>query len=255
MKFTGPALKTKLAATGIHLAMSLVIFAILAYLIFYHWFPQPYFSIDGGWQGMRLIAFVDLVLGPFITFLIFDLSKRRREIVIDLAIILAIQFGALTYGVVTTYNQRPLAIVLIDENMISAVEEHYAGTLKSTDRLAEYSDEQPPIIYAPLPEDLALLREVVRRKNETGVQENAQIELYQPKGALVPALQDRQVVYLQRLGESGDLEALQAWFRQNEDLQGEKLMGIYQGRYGKAVLIFDESGRYLTYFRLADVGN
>ena len=63
-----PLLATKLKATAIHLAMSLVIFSYLVYQIVYVWYPQPYFSVDGGWQGLRLIAAVDLVLGPLITF-------------------------------------------------------------------------------------------------------------------------------------------------------------------------------------------
>ncbi len=92
--------------------MSLIIFSILAYQIYYVWYPQPYFSVDGGWQGIRIIAAVDLVLGPLITFVIFDWSKPRKEILFDLAIIVVIQIGALVYGVVTTYDQRPVAIVL-----------------------------------------------------------------------------------------------------------------------------------------------
>ena len=204
---------------------------------------------------MRLIAFVDLVLGPFITFLIFDLTKRRREIILDLAIILVIQFSALTYGVVTTYTQRPLAIVLIDELMISVVEEHYAGTLDSVDLLADYSDEKPPIIFASLPSDRESLEEVIRRKNEDGVKEHAQIELYQPQETMLAALKERQVLYLQRLQETGVLDEIQAWFKQNETLPSEILMGSYQGRYGKAILIFDQNGRYLTYFRPGNVGN
>ena len=109
MKFSKPLLVSKLKATGIHLLMSLAIFAYLAYQIVYIWYPEPYFSVDGGLQGIRLVAAVDLVLGPVITFLIFDLSKRRREIIFDLAIIITIQFAALAYGVHTTYTQRPIA--------------------------------------------------------------------------------------------------------------------------------------------------
>jgi hypothetical protein len=115
-KFTGPLLITKLKATGVHLSMSVIVFVYLAYQIYYNWYPQPYFAVDGGWQGIRLIGAVDLVLGPLITFLIFDLRKRRREILLDLTVIAVIQFGALAYGISLTYNQRPVAIVLIDDN-------------------------------------------------------------------------------------------------------------------------------------------
>ena len=39
----------KLKATAIHFSLSIVVFVVLAYLILYHWYPQPYFTIDGGW--------------------------------------------------------------------------------------------------------------------------------------------------------------------------------------------------------------
>ena len=114
MKFTKPLLITKLKATAVHLALSVALFIYLAYQIYYNWYPEPYFSIDGGWQGIRLVGAVDLVLGPLITFLIFDSRKPRREILFDLLVIVTIQIGALTYGIYTTYNQRPIAVVVIE---------------------------------------------------------------------------------------------------------------------------------------------
>ncbi|MDH3536835.1 MAG: hypothetical protein OER87_13910, partial [Gammaproteobacteria bacterium] len=131
--------------------MSLAVFVYLVYQIYYNWYPQPYFEVDGGWQGIRLVAAVDLVLGPLITFLIFDLRKSRREILFDLLTIVVIQFGALAYGVYATYTQRPVAIVMIDEFVLSAIPQQYGGRLKSLEDLRQYSDEHPPIIFAEMP--------------------------------------------------------------------------------------------------------
>ncbi len=131
LKFTKPLLITKLKATGVHLSLSIIVFVYLAYQIYFNWYPQPYFSVDGGWQGIRLIGAVDLVLGPFITFLIFDLRKRRREILFDLVVIAVIQFGALAYGINLTYTQRPVAIVVIDDFVVGATMEQYGGKLES----------------------------------------------------------------------------------------------------------------------------
>ena len=135
MKFTKSLLITKLKATGVHLTLSIVVFAYLAWRIYYHWYPQPYFEIDGGWQGIRLVAAVDLVLGPLITFLIFDLRKPLRMIVFDLCVIATIQFGALAYGVYATYTARPVAVILIDEFVVSAIPEHYGDSLDSVEEL------------------------------------------------------------------------------------------------------------------------
>ena len=228
--------------------MSVVVFVYLAYQIYYHWYPQPYYSIDGGWQGMRLVAAVDLVLGPFITFLIFDLTKRKREIIFDLGIILIIQFGALAYGVVTTYSQRPVAIVLIDEFMLSAIPEHYGDSLESFDQLAEYSDEKPPIIFAQIEFSQEALDEAHRIKVETGVLEHAQIRLYRPKSEFRSGLRAQQINYQQRLDETGSREAYENWLKQNQKAPDEVLVGWFQGRYGSVWLVFDNDARYLSYF-------
>ena len=61
-----------------------------------------------GWQGIRLIGAVDLVLGPLITFLIFDPAQEAQRNHFRPADHLAvIQFAALAYGIYATYTQRP----------------------------------------------------------------------------------------------------------------------------------------------------
>ena len=241
-------LKTKLIATGVHLSLSLVVFAYLAYLIFYHWFPQPYFSVDGGWQGIRLVAAVDLVLGPLITFLIFDLTKSRRAIVFDLVIILVIQFGALAYGVVTTYQQRTLAIVVISEFILSAAESNYAGTLESPEQLRQYSHETPPIIFSDLPLTAEGLEEAKRIKIETGVSEHAQMQHYRSAKALKPALEARQQGFRDFLQESEARDQFEGWLDRNQKTADEVMIGYFSGRYGTAWLVFDRQARYLGYF-------
>ncbi len=58
-------------AFGLHLGISFLIFMILASIIIFFWYPGFLFSTDGGWQGIRLIAGVDLVIGPFLTLMIY----------------------------------------------------------------------------------------------------------------------------------------------------------------------------------------
>ena len=248
MNFSGAALKTKFKATAVHLSLSIAVFVYLAYQIYFNWYPQPYFEVDGGWQGIRLVAAVDLVLGPLVTFLIFDLSKRTREIVFDLIIILIIQFGALSYGIYATYNQRPVAIVLIDEFVVPTIMEHYNGTLESTEQLKKYSDEKPPIIYADMPLDRESLDEINRIKLEDKVLENAQLNLYRPQSELAQALRDRRQLFASRLQTYGHRPAFENWLREHGKSEDEVLIAPFDGRYGKAWLVFDLDGNYLSYF-------
>ena len=247
MKFTRALLKTKLKATGIHLCLSLVVFFILAYQIYYVWYPLPYFSVDGGWQGIRIVAAVDLVLGPLITFLIFDLSKSRREITFDLLTIATIQIAALVYGVMTTYEQRPVAIVLIDEIVLSVLESDYGSQLDSLAELKQYSPESPPIIYADIPLSREALDEVIRIKMEDKIPEQAQIQLYQPQSGLVTGLENRQQRYLERLQKSDAEQDYQQWLVQNQKNPEDVLVAPFNGRYGWIWLIFDKAGKNVGY--------
>lgn len=248
MKFTRAQLITKLKATSVHLCLSIAVFVYLAYQIYFNWYPQPYFEVDGGWQGIRLVAAVDLVLGPFITFLIFDLGKSRREIVFDLFIIALIQFGALSYGVYATYTQRPVAVVMIDEFVVSAISEHYGGKLDSIDDLKRYSDEEPPIIYARMPKDPDALAEVNRYKLEEKVLEHAQLALYQPREKFRDALRERQVLFNSRLDSYQARDSFERWLETNGRTAEQVLISPFGGRYGRVWLVFDLDGRYFTYF-------
>lgn len=248
LKFSKPLLITKVKATAVHLGMSLIVFAYLAYQIYYNWYPQPYFEVDGGWQGIRLVGAVDLVLGPFITFLIFDPGKRLRAILFDLVVIAVIQLGALAYGIHTTYSQRPVAIVLIDEFVIPATIEHYAGKLDSTDQLQRFSDEKPPIIYADLPKTEEGLAEISRIKLEEKVLEHAQLQLYRPKSGLAAALKQRQDLFNSRMDENQSRDRFETWLAKRDKTADEVLIAPFWGRYGGAWLVFDLEGNYLSYF-------
>ncbi len=248
MKFTKPLLITKLKATGVHLSISVLIFAYLTYKIVFDWYPGPYFSVDGGWQGIRLVGAVDLVLGPLITFLIFDNRKSRRAILFDLVTIAVIQIGALAYGVQTTYAQRPVAVVLIDEFMVSAIEEHYADTWTSQAALSAFSDEHPPIIYSELPISREGLEKIQRTKLERQIDAHAQMEYYQPREALRDALASRQALFADRLVSYGDRSRFDAWLAESNRKTGEVLIALFGGRYGRVWLVFDRNGRYLDYF-------
>ena len=248
MKFSKSLLVTKLKATGIHLSLSVLVFIYLTYQIVFVWYPEPYFSVDGGWQGLRLVGAVDLVLGPLITFMIFDLSKSRRAILFDLTVIAIIQFGALFYGVYMTYYQRPVAIVLIDEFVVPAIEEHYGGNYSTLGHLIEFSDEKPPIIFSDLPLDAEILAESHRIKLEDKVLEHAQTHLYKPKSEFKSGLISRQNQFLVRMDDYDERQYFDDWLDQSQKTADQVLVAPFSGRYGRAWLVFDLEGKYQTYF-------
>lgn len=92
-----------------HLAVSTGIFVIISYLIFFHWFPEFYFYLDGGIRAITTIFFVDVVLGPGLTLLVFKPGKKGLKF--DMTMILLFQFSALFWGVNSVYAERSGATV------------------------------------------------------------------------------------------------------------------------------------------------
>ena len=58
-----------------------------------------------------MLVAIDVILGPLLTFCIFNLKKPRKELVRDLAIIGLVQLSALGYGLWTVYEARPVYMV------------------------------------------------------------------------------------------------------------------------------------------------
>lgn len=98
-------------ASALHFCLSLLVAALAATLVFWLWFPWPYRVISGGQELFWLLTSVDVVLGPLLTFAVFDAAKGRRHLQRDLAVIVLLQLAALTYGLHTVYQVRPIALV------------------------------------------------------------------------------------------------------------------------------------------------
>jgi hypothetical protein len=98
-------------AAGIHLGISVVIAALAAALVFYVWYPSPYGQLSGGRELFLILISVDVILGPLITFSIFNRAKPVRELRRDLAVVALIQLSALSYGLWTVFVARPVHLV------------------------------------------------------------------------------------------------------------------------------------------------
>jgi len=133
-----------------HLGISLILFLIVLYFIVFHWYPQPFFSTDGGWQGVRLIAAVDIVLGPLLTLVIFNPTKL--ELKTDVTIIAVIQFLALFSGLYVVHNERPVARVFQDGIFHIVTGYDMAERNISLDDLEQYRVGGAVVIYLDLPD-------------------------------------------------------------------------------------------------------
>jgi len=118
------------------------------------WYPPPFFWIDGGVQITLLAASIDIIAGPLLTLIVYRPHKPR--LMMNLAVIAAIQFGALAWGVRVLYEQRPVLMAFIgfSQNRFFPIAAWQAqqGT-RSIEELRALSPGRPPMVYIDLPED------------------------------------------------------------------------------------------------------
>ena len=108
--FSTVDLKSPAKAAGVHLLVSALIEAVVGTVVFAVWYPGAFRYMAGGKELFLLLTSIDVVLGPLLTFIVFNRDKGRR-LGLDLAFIGCLQLAAFLYGVHTIYVARPVAMV------------------------------------------------------------------------------------------------------------------------------------------------
>ena len=134
-----------------HLGISLVIFVLLSYLIVFEWYPDFFFATDGGWQGIRIVALVDLVLGPTLTLVVFKAGKPGLKF--DLTLIGIFQAICLVIGVYIVYAERPIAMVYADGYFHSVTADDYHDAGQPVPNLDHLPGTNPKWVTSRLPDD------------------------------------------------------------------------------------------------------
>lgn len=103
-------------ASAIHLSISLLIGASLFALLFFVWYPRPFFEASGGDRLVLLLLGIDLTLGPLLTLIVFHAGKRG--LAFDLTVIACCQLAALLYGLSVITVARPAFVVFAIDRFV-----------------------------------------------------------------------------------------------------------------------------------------
>jgi hypothetical protein len=95
-----------------HAFASAILVLVVSVAVFSLWYPYPYRYLAGGQNLFFLVIAVDIICGPILTAIIFDPSKRRSVLSIDLFFVLLMQVSALGYGLYSVWLARPLFLVM-----------------------------------------------------------------------------------------------------------------------------------------------
>ena len=140
---------TKLQAFIGHLCLSLAVVGSVCAVIFFVWYPHPYFEAKGAWNVLRVLLGVDLVVGPTLTLILYRPGKRGLKV--DMTFIAVVQLAALIYGTSVIFRERPyFAVFAVDR--FEVVARHEVDLAEATDpRLLEKPVVGPRLVVALRP--------------------------------------------------------------------------------------------------------
>lgn len=138
-------------AFAIHLTASVVIFLFLLGIIIAVWYPGILFSIDGGWNGLKLIMGVDVVLGPILTLLVYRSGKKGLKF--DLSCIVALQVVCMAAGLSVVYQSRPIALVFAYDTFYSLAAKEFEAYGQDPGVVSAFPGPAPKLIFTELPDN------------------------------------------------------------------------------------------------------
>jgi hypothetical protein len=153
--------RPRLGAAGTHMLLSILVVAASFALLLMHWYPGALLYAGGGVKLLIMIAAIDVVMGPLLTFAVFD--RRKKSLRLDLAFIVLLQLGALVYGLHASYQGRPVFQVFAADRfeIMSAADVDPEEFKRLDSKLMQASGREPTLVAVTAPSDPAMQRELV----------------------------------------------------------------------------------------------
>jgi hypothetical protein len=147
----------RLKAFGLHLLASTSALSLILGTLYFGWYHWPGWYLADASRVIMVMAGVDLVLGPLLTFIVARSSKPRRELARDIGMIVAVQLIALIYGTVSLWSGRPLYYAF-SESVLQLVQaydinaDEWSLGRQQNPQLCPHWYSVPRWIWAPLPQ-------------------------------------------------------------------------------------------------------
>lgn len=135
------------AAAAIHLAISLLVLGVLLIVITQYWYPGVFINM-GGYQGIKIVAGVDIVLGPLLTLIVYNVKKKSLKL--DLIAIASCQILALAGGMYLVHNERPMIQLITDRGLEIIT---YGETKNHSINYKKLDSSLPAFFYLQLPDN------------------------------------------------------------------------------------------------------
>jgi flagellar basal body-associated protein FliL len=109
---------TKTKASLIHFLISFLIISTFLIFVYFVWYDQIFVELSGVIEPAKMLILVDVVLGPLLTFIIYQQGKKNLKL--DLSLIVLVQLMAFAYGAYTLFMGKP-SLVIMKGNVMEVV--------------------------------------------------------------------------------------------------------------------------------------
>jgi len=133
-----------------HLSISATVVGIALAIVFYVWYPAPYFQVAGAWNVVRILITVDLIVGPLLTLILYKPGKPG--LLFDLCVIALVQISALVYGLTVIFSERPYFVVFAIDRFEVLARKDIDESEITDQRLRQKNWNQPIYVVAEMPE-------------------------------------------------------------------------------------------------------
>ena len=227
---------SRFGAFAIHLGISLVIFAVLAYLVLFEWYPGLFFDTDGGWRGMRIIIGVDLVLGPTLTLVVYKAGKPGLRT--DLTLIALLQAVCLIAGTWVVYKERPLFVTYNDGRFTVMTHDDFEGTDVELPDLHNFPGDDPKWVLVEVPRGTQEEAEFRTNLFKQGRLIATVTENYIPFDTSHPQFIEHAMDPAIITAKDGGQEAIERWLAEHGGTVNDYRIYTISTRYTYAYLVF-----------------
>lgn len=103
---------SRLQAFGFHFLASATVIAVIFGLVKLVWYPNQLFEAANGFELLKILVLVDLVLGPLVMLIIFN--PKKKSLKFDVSTVLICQVVFMAYGVWSLFTVRPVYIAYVE---------------------------------------------------------------------------------------------------------------------------------------------
>lgn len=172
--------RVRFKALLVHLFGSMLLACSALAVIYWLWYPTPLAAAVGVSSIVLLLLAVDVVLGPILTFAVYQPGKKSLRF--DLLVIVVIQLVAFVYGMSAIAQGRP-AWLVFNADRFDVVQASDLDTRYLSDAMPEFRDPPwsgPAWVASANPEDVEKRNQLVMESALGGSDLPQRVDLYRP---------------------------------------------------------------------------